>query len=513
MSDVAAALPPGQWAELATGNFNAATLDDGASYTVFYYTEDLAWEPVSRQLLFVGGGHGSDAEFLRYRESTNAWMRSKPGGSQWHASFSHGYDHDAIVPALGKFYFRQPASEPSNTLEIYDIASDTWSRSPAMPGRPACCGAVEYFPELNGLVVVAGPGPVYLFELATRQWRTLSAGQAIGDYHNFAEHSPVHRVMIFGGGEGANGTALFRLDANRQIVRLNNAPQRMGTTYSIVTTDPVSGNFLVFFDTAAYQFNPMTQVWTPLTSTPPWLALGDRGIFNTVATPIAAYGVVLFAKYAGDDSRVYLYRHSTSGAAQPTVDLAADPTRVMAGSFSLLTWSTTDATQCVGSGGAGAWPGNKSIPNGSESAGPLTTLTTFSLSCSGPGGAAHRAASVDVEGSSPGAPTLTLTATPSSVTRGGATQLNWSSANATSCVASGDWSGARAVSGNETQTNLTASVTFTLECSGAAGSVVQSASVTVSGGGASGTSGSGGGAVGWLTLLTLAATLRLRRSA
>src|SRR5262245_62717434 len=78
LSDVATAVQPGQWAEVTTTNFNAALLDDGGAYTVFWFAEDIVWDEARRQLLFVGGGHGSDAEFLTYRESTNAWTTRKP---------------------------------------------------------------------------------------------------------------------------------------------------------------------------------------------------------------------------------------------------------------------------------------------------------------------------------------------------------------------------------------------------------------------------------------------------
>ncbi len=513
MSDVAAALQGRQWAELSTSNFNAATLADGTAFSVFWFSEDLAWDPTRRQLHFVGGGHGSDAEFVSYDEATNAWTRRKPaGGIPWNVNFSHAYDHLALVPSVGRLYFRQPASDQSERLEIFDLAAGTWSRSPLMPSRPECCGALEYFPELGGLVQAAGPGPIFLYNPVANSWSMLSSGIAIGDYHNFAEYSARHRMMILGGGEGSNGRALYTLNTSRVFRRIPDAPQRMGTTYSVVTSDPVGGNFLVFFDTAAYEMDPVNETWIPIPA-PPWLALGAAGIFNVVATPIPAYGVTLFAKYAGDDSRVYLYKHTSASAPQPTVTLDAAPGTVAAGGFSALTWTTTDATACIGTGGSGSWPGLKSTPTGSENVGPLSATTMFSLSCTGPGGAAHRGALVNVTGGGGAAPTLTLSANPTNVTSGSGTQLSWSTTNATACTASGGWSGARGTSGNETIGGLTATTTFTLQCSGGGGSVTQNASVTVSTGGGGSTNsggGRGGGSLGWLMLVALLGSSAIR---
>ena len=397
LSDVAAALQPGQWAELATEGFNQATLGDGDSYSVFWYAEDLAWEEAHRQLLYVGGGHGSDAEFLTYDEASNRWSVRKPGGAiPWDDNFSHAYDQLALIPALGRLYFRQPAFSPSDRLEIYHIATASWSRSAPMPRLPACCGALEYFPELGGLVMVAGAGPIYLYEAATDAWSTLSNGTAVGSYHNFAEYSPVHRAMLFGGGEEANGAALYLLRADRQITRLNDAPSRMGTTHSVVSTDPVTGHFLVFFNSAAYELDPRSQAWAALPA-PPWLAHGEPGVFNVVATPIPTYGVILVAKYAGDNSRVYVYRHAARAGPTPTLELTANPLTLAPGGFTVLSWITTDVTQCTATAGTAGWPGTKNVPNGSESVGPVQSVTTFGLSCSGPGGAVQRSVTIDVQ--------------------------------------------------------------------------------------------------------------------
>lgn len=471
LSDAAAALQPGQWRVLNTTNLNRATLDDGAGYHVFYYTEDLTWDPVSRQLLFAGGGHNSDAEFLRYRESTNAWTRTKPAGSQWHHSFSHGYDHNAIAPALGKFYFRQPAYDPSNYLEIYDIASGTWSRSAPMPYRPGCCGGLEYFPELNGLVLANGDAGLLFYDPAANRWSELS-GAGWGDYHNFAEYSPVHKVMIFGGGESSGGNAVFRLNASRQITRLANAPGHLGTTHAVVTTDPVSGNFLVFLDNAFYELNPATNTWRRMSANAPWQS---SGVFGVVATPISTYGVVAFVQYAGDNSKVYLYRHTAGGSASPpTVSLSPSPTSVPAGGASTLTWSSSNANACTASSG---WSGSK--PTSGTERRTINASSTFTLTCSNTQGqSASRSATVTVAAVPP-APTLTLSAWPTSIGAGDNTYLTWSSQNTTGCVASGAWAGNKAASGRQNSALLYSSTAFNLECAGPGGTISRSVSVTV----------------------------------
>lgn len=76
-------------------------------------------------------------------------------------------------------------------------------------------------------------------------------------------------------------------------------------------------------------------------------------------------------------------------------------------------------------------------------------------------------------------PTVTLSASAATVDFGGNTTLNWSSTNATSCSASGDWSGSRPVAGTATISDIRANQTYTLSCSGKKGSASQSVSVTI----------------------------------
>jgi hypothetical protein len=157
----------------------------------------------------------------------------------------------------------------------------------------------------------------------------------------------------------------------------------------------------------------------------------------------------------------------------PAVSLTATPASISSGSSSTLNWSSSNATSCTASG---AWSGSQAL-NGSVSTGALTTNTTYTLTCTGTGGTAAQSATVAVSALPP--PTLTLSASPGSVTSGSTSTLTWSSANATSCTASGAWSGIQPTSGTFTTPALTATSTYTLTCTGAGGNATQNATVMV----------------------------------
>lgn len=162
-------------------------------------------------------------------------------------------------------------------------------------------------------------------------------------------------------------------------------------------------------------------------------------------------------------------------ASDPTLTLSADPTNVIRGSASMLTWSSTDATSCEASG---AWTGSKSL-SGSVSTGALTTTSTFTLTCKGDGGSTARSVTVNVSDAGPPAPTLSFSANPASVTAGGASTLTWSSSNATACQASGAWSGSKPTAGSQSTGALSTTSTYTLTCTGSGGSASQSVTVSV----------------------------------
>jgi hypothetical protein len=74
---------------------------------------------------------------------------------------------------------------------------------------------------------------------------------------------------------------------------------------------------------------------------------------------------------------------------------------------------------------------------------------------------------------------VTLTANPGAITIGGSSTLSWTSTNATSCTASGGWSGPEPASGTTSVAPAT-TTSYTLTCSGSSGSPAQAtASVAV----------------------------------
>lgn len=81
----------------------------------------------------------------------------------------------------------------------------------------------------------------------------------------------------------------------------------------------------------------------------------------------------------------------------------------------------------------------------------------------------------------PPAPELSLSANPTTVPQGVASTLTWTASNATSCEASGDWSGSRPVNGSASTGPLTEQGTFELSCNGPGGSVSQTVTVVVDG--------------------------------
>jgi hypothetical protein len=160
--------------------------------------------------------------------------------------------------------------------------------------------------------------------------------------------------------------------------------------------------------------------------------------------------------------------------AVPTVSFGASPSTVTKGSRATLSWSSSNASTCAASG---AWAGTKAL-SGTQSTGSISANGTYTLTCTGAGGKAAQSTTVTVAASA-AAPTVSLSVGPSAITSGASSTLTWSSTNATTCTASGAWSGTKAINGSQSTGGLTASAIYTLACTGTGGSASQSATVSV----------------------------------
>jgi probable HAF family extracellular repeat protein len=156
----------------------------------------------------------------------------------------------------------------------------------------------------------------------------------------------------------------------------------------------------------------------------------------------------------------------------PSASISVDRSWVLPNETVLLTWASRNAVRCVGMGGLSG-----ELPlSGSRASTPLTETTTFEVACVNPNGAdsARVVANVGV------APTPTATLTSSSYdvpdALNNSVTLEWSSTNATSCMAGGAWSGTLPTSGSWIIAVKQTS-TYSISCGNGGG--VATASVTV----------------------------------
>jgi len=318
LGDLAAQMQPDTWAELNTTGLDGGLLisDTNSGSYIIQYMDKATWDPITRQVLFIGGPHTGMPKFIVYSESSNIWRR-EPDAYWWRDI--HGYQHNAINVAAGEFYHR-----PYDTTRVYKykIATKTWSDLPPIPMESKqVAGALEYFPERNGLLFIDGDWGAFFFDMNSNTWNMIANTSNVvdttlptlpmGPYHNFAVYSPIHKVIVFGGGNGSSD--VYKFDAAGKLTTMKDAPIGLGIAQTIFTVDPVTGNFLIFTKgKSVYEYNPADDKWTSLSiSTPPFFDVGaDDPIFGTIAVPISSHGVIMFVNFDFAGSKVYLYKHS-----------------------------------------------------------------------------------------------------------------------------------------------------------------------------------------------------------
>jgi len=123
------------------------------------------------------------------------------------------------------------------------------------------------------------------------------------------------------------------------------------------------------------------------------------------------------------------------------------------------------------------------VASSSGSSGGTSSSTSSSGSTSGSGGSTSGSGgSTSSSGSSGGGSTgVTIAVSPKTTTLGLTAMLSWSAANATSCTASGAWSGTQQVSGSRNVApTVPGAYTYSLSCTGPKGSDSSSATLSAS---------------------------------
>lgn len=152
---------------------------------------------------------------------------------------------------------------------------------------------------------------------------------------------------------------------------------------------------------------------------------------------------------------------SDPGVASPSIDIYASPNPVVPGGTTTIHWDATGADTC-----SADWTTSTS-PSDQQSVGPISGSKTYTLQCTGAGGSAT--ASVTVTDTTVKPPVITLSASPMEVDPGGISTLSWHANNADTCTASGGWSGAVPISGDDVAGPLKQDTKFALKCTGTGG--------------------------------------------
>jgi probable HAF family extracellular repeat protein len=223
------------------------------------------------------------------------------------------------------------------------------------------------------------------------------------------------------------------------------------------------------------------------------------------------------------------YSVALTGSGTIVESIAASAKAAFVGQSITLTWTASAGATCstTSSSTNPAWTASKpTFDTLNAPASGTQTLTetvsgtvTYTLACNASGMATQQVSTSVVWTLAP--LTVSISASPTTITAGQSTTLSWKSSNATSCTATGggaddNWSGTKSTSGSQTITEAvaldTSSVvlTYGITCNSTTSGLSDKASVNVTEKQAPASS-SGGGALNPVSLAFLAGILALRR--
>jgi len=380
---------PGAWsADLApstTGFASGDILRPPATGSILEFKDKAVWNPINNTAMILGGSHPNitppnpyGQKFVKYTDSTNTWaelIRPSCGlygpdpqctvpPFPYDTGPAHDYHHSTINPTTGDFYHRQYGLSDAGSRQVmkFSQATQSWSQCTPMTGGTNVAEILQYFPERNSLIYIDGDWGVTELSLASGNctsgtWTSLTGAAAgISSYHIQGAYSSLCACILY---VGQDTTAMWRLNSNGTKTQVANAPQQPGIPQNpgtpqgvIFTTDPVSQHILMWWTgnaaTTMYDYNPTTNTWATISRGSPMFPGPEGGVTETVAIPIASYGVIMFVSSGSSSGgQIRLYRHS-AGALDTTAPTAPSGLTVTPVSTSQINLAWTASTDNVG---------------------------------------------------------------------------------------------------------------------------------------------------------------------
>lgn len=311
LSDAAATLAPGNWMPLSTSGTSIIVKSNGGD--ILEYANKGAWNPLNQRAYYCGASHHNSfvADCVQYDEATNAWSSiGVPGTGQF--DIVHGYDHNAIDPGRGVFYFRQYNS----TLVWRYMPGSGWGSLPTFsPVGGANClqvaASLEFFAAMDRLVFFNScGGGLHYYNPTTNTWTTQAAsGLVDGGIHTLSAYS-TQGFYYFGGGNQTNQMA--RVNTAQSVSVIASPPGSAQILKALMVGDPSSGRMLFFRgDGNISEYRPETNQWVDTGVTSRFTTTGSCS--SGIAIPISTYGVIMLACTVSSQSQVqvWLYKHAS----------------------------------------------------------------------------------------------------------------------------------------------------------------------------------------------------------
>jgi hypothetical protein len=308
IGDLAAAMPERTFVKVPTPP-SLQNMDLVRS--TFAWNNSAVWDPVKKEVrqICAAGTCCSNGQYfmVTYDDATNTW---KKVNAPFMGS-GHAYDGNALNPATGYHYFGRFHDDNVRTWNGY-----VFGMLPPLPISAATTPACTWFPEINngngGLVYIGTSGRWCWWD--GQKWTSMPTLSGLGTYNTFVEYHPVHKVVWAGAGNGGDRVS-YRINANLQATKLNNAPISLNNHQSVQSYDPSSGKYVIFSqnDNSLWEFDIISDTWNKITN-----ATGPRPSGTTTPymfqVPIDDYGVIMYLWYYYDRREIYLYKHTKSSS-------------------------------------------------------------------------------------------------------------------------------------------------------------------------------------------------------